>query len=673
MFARASKTLLKPKFLIAAGATSVVTGGVLIFNSKTRKSPLTNWSNLNPVKALESVSNKDIITPSRDQLISNLSKTNQFDVLIIGGGATGTGCALDATTRGLNVALIEKNDFASGTSSKSTKMAHGGVRYLEKAFLEFSKDQLDLVIEALNERAHLLNTAPHLCKILPIMIPVYNYWQVPYFYVGCKFYDLFAGSQNLKSSYLLSKSNASEIAPMLDPGKLKAGLVYHDGTFNDSRLNSSLAITAIENGATVLNYMEVKQLIKDKNDNDKIKGAVVMDTETGKTYNIMAKTVVNATGPYSDRILQMDNNVDGLPDLDSSKMTTNNITSQVAVTNPKMVVPSAGVHIILPSFYCPKEMGLLDVRTSDGRVMFFLPWQGKVLAGTTDIPMKQVPETPTATESDIQDILKELQHYIKFPVKRDDVLSAWAGIRPLVKDPRTLDKKSGSKTEGLVRSHFIFTSPHDLVTIAGGKWTTYREMAEETINEVIKVGKFSNVKPCSTRKLKLIGAENWNPNLEALLSQKYHLSSKMAKHLAENYGTRAPIICESFKKNNINQLPVSLATNYKILSENASTTNDEIDTVADLHLIENNQMNPFDSFRYPFTIGELKYSVKHEYARTALDFLLRRTRFAFLDAKQALNAVDGTVKIMGDELHWDDKKRTQEIEATKNYIKTFGV
>lgn len=670
----AGKKLLRPKVIFGIASISIAGTSIYLFNQKTKKSPLFDYNKLKPIDIIESVSANPIESPARSTLLNNLKQTKNFDLLIIGGGATGTGCAIDAVTRGLNVALVEKNDFASGTSSKSTKMAHGGVRYLEKAFLEFSKSQLDLVIEALNERAHLINTAPHLCKILPILIPVYTYWQIPYFYMGCKFYDLFAGSQNLKNSFLLSKKQVTDLAPMLESGNLTAGLVYHDGTFNDSRLNSTLAITAINKGATVLNYIEVNQLVK--SDDGKVTGAIVTDKETGETFNVNAKTIVNATGPYSDHILQMDNNKDGLPDIDSSNYDTGNITSQIAVKNPKMVVPSSGVHIILPSFYCPKNVGLLDVRTSDGRVMFFLPWQGKVLAGTTDIPLKQVPETPTATEADIQDILKELQHYIKFPVKRDDVLSAWAGIRPLVKDPRKIDSKDG-KTEGLVRSHFIFTSPTNLITIAGGKWTTYREMAEETINEVIKVGNFKNSKPCITRKLKLIGAENWNPNLEALLAQKYNLSSKMAQHLADNYGTRASIICESFKQNNINQLPVTLATNFKILSENDKPNNNNnnniIDTVADLHIVETNEINPFDSFRYPFTIGELKYSIHHEYTRTPLDFLLRRTRFAFLDAKQALNAVEGTVKIMGDELNWDNDKRLKEIEDTKIYIKTFGV
>ncbi|SCU77446.1 LADA_0A00496g1_1 [Lachancea dasiensis] len=591
--------------------------------------------------------------PTRAELLEKMAKTEEFDVLVIGGGATGTGSAVDGATRGLNVALVEMNDFASGTSSKSTKMAHGGVRYLEKAFWELSKAQLDLVIEALNERAHMLETAPHLCKVLPIMIPVYNYWQVPYFYVGCKMYDLFAGSQNLKGSYMMSAGLASEVAPMLDASKLKAGLVYHDGSFNDSRMNAALAVTAVERGATVLNYVEVTQLLKNEKTGH-VEGAMARDRETGKEIRIKAKVVVNATGPFSDRLLQMDNAKDGLPRNDLLQYANeghSSIGSRVAVSNPRMVVPSAGVHIVLPSFYCPKEIGLLDAKTSDGRVMFFLPWQGKVLAGTTDIPMKQVPENPTAAEADIQDILKELQHYIKFPVKREDVLSAWAGIRPLVRDPRTLTEADVGSTQGLVRNHFLFTSDTGLVTIAGGKWTTYREMAEQTIDEVIKVGHFQ-AKPCVTKKIKLAGAEGWDPNFVAMLAQEYGLSSKMAGHLANSYGTRSPIICEMFRKDEKNQLPVTFGGRENVtVFKNVN----------------------FDSFRYPFTIGELKYSIKYEYTRTALDFLMRRTRFGFLDARQALAAVDGTVSVMGDELNWNDDRREAERVQASEFIKTFGV
>ncbi|CCH43036.1 glycerol-3-phosphate dehydrogenase [Wickerhamomyces ciferrii] len=563
--------------------------------------------------------------PSREELLKKLETTPNFDVLIIGGGATGTGSAVDAATRGLNVALVERNDFASGTSSKSTKMAHGGVRYLEKAVWQFSKAQLDLVIEALNERNNMIKTAPHLVTVLPILIPVYTYWQIPYFYVGTKMYDIFAGRQNLRSSYLMGQEKTLAFAPNLDPTHLKAGLVYHDGSFNDSRLNASLAVTAIENGATALNYVEVTQLLKK---DGKTIGALAKDRETGKEYTIKAKTVVNATGPFSDIILDMDKDPQGIAPKEIQK--------------PKMVVPSSGVHIVLPEYYAPKQLGILDASTSDGRVMFFLPWQGKVLAGTTDVPLDKVPENPVPTEADIQDILQELQHYIRFPVKREDVLSAWSGIRPLVRDPR---KANTGGTQNLVRNHLLFTSESGLITISGGKWTTYREMAEETINEVVKNGQFP-VKGSVTKNLILAGGENYEKTLAPRLAQKYQITGGLAEHLAANYGTRAPLILELYKQDVENQVPVALAASKELRS--------------------------FEAFEHPFSVAELKYGIKYEYVRTPADFLARRTRLAFLDSKAAQRSIDGVVKVLGDELNWDEAKRAEETQKTVEFVKTFN-
>lgn len=653
-------SLSRHKLLTTLGIGAITT--VTWYKTRSEWSPHivpTNFTNYNSQNQNASQSIHKL--PSREELLHKLTdKSTVFDVLIIGGGSAGTGCALDAQSRGLNVALVEQNDFASGTSSKSTKLAHGGVRYLEKAFTEFSKDQLNLVIEALNERAHLLNTAPHLSKVLPIIIPIYNYWQIPYYYLGCKFYDLFAGNQNLRKSFALSKNQMNHIAPMLDQTNLKLGLVYHDGIFNDSRFCLSLAMTAISYGATVMNYIQVVQLLKDST-TGKLLGAKLKDRETGQIFTVKAKTIVNATGPFSDAILQMDNNKDGFPDKintisDTASTAINVLDEQptIAVRDPKMVVPSAGVHIILPSYYCPKNMGLLDANTEDGRVMFFLPWMGKVIAGTTDIPLKQVPSDPTPTESDIQDILKELQHYIKFPVKREDVLSAWAGIRPLVKDPRLSTGQADipshkEATQGLVRSHFLFTSPSGLITIAGGKWTTFREMAEETIDEVIKVGKFNtiqNLQPCHTKNIKLIGSQNWDLNYEAFLQQTYHISPVMAEYLSNNYGDHSPVICELFKNDPQNKLSLTMAGNTR-----------------------------FDSsaFDYPYTIGELKYSIHNEYTRTPLDFLVRRTRFTFVDANESLKALEGTINIMAKELNWDSSMKNREFERAKNHILTFGI
>ncbi|ODV94754.1 hypothetical protein PACTADRAFT_50614 [Pachysolen tannophilus NRRL Y-2460] len=596
--------------------------------------------------------------PSREALIKRLGPTisekfgttkkeNEFsasdaqikyDLIIIGGGATGTGCAVDATTRGLNVLLLEKNDFASGTSSKSTKMAHGGVRYLEKAFWELSKAQLDLVIEALNERSSMLENAPHLSSVLPIMIPVYKWWEVPYMYVGCKAYDFFAGSQNLKSSYILSPSSAIAAAPMLKADNLVSALVYHDGSFNDSRMNVALALTAIKDGATVLNYMEVKQLLK--TDDNKVKGVRVVDSETGNEYLVGADAVINATGPKSDTILDMDHDVKG-------------VAPALPLNTPRMVVPSGGVHVMLPDYYCPKDLGLLDPSTSDGRVMFFLPWQGRVLAGTTDTPLKKVPDSPIPSEEEIRDILKELQPYIKFEVKREDVLSAWCGIRPLVKDPRKVPKDG--TTQDLVRNHLIHQTDSGLITISGGKWTTYREMAQETIDTVIEKfpelktnnSKKIALKPCQTKRYKLYGAEFFDRTLAARLAQEYQVPSELAEHLAAYYGDKAGLVLELYKKDEANQLPVGLA------SDNVKPS--------------------YNNFQYPFTVAELKYSIANEYTRHPIDFLARRTRLAMLDAKVGLEAVDGVVKVMGEELNWDNDHKEKVKKETEEFIKYMGI
>lgn len=630
---------LKSAFAKAALVSGGAVGATVIYLDFIKSPNTSNFTN--SYKPLMRLLDQP---PSREELVAKMKSTPKFDLLVVGGGATGTGTALDAATRGLNVCLLEKNDFASGTSSKSTKMAHGGVRYLEKAIFQLSKDQLDLVIEALNERGNMLRTAPHLCSVLPIMIPVYKWWQVPYFFIGCKMYDWFAGHQNLRSSTIFSREMTASIAPMMDNSNLKAACVYHDGTFNDSRMNSTLAITAIDHGATVLNYMEVKQLIKE---DGKLVGVLARDRETGEETIVRATATVNATGPMADRLLEMDEDPQGLPPK----------TPQ----SPKMVVPSSGVHVVLPEYYGPQNMGLLDPATSDGRVMFFLPWQGKVLAGTTDTPLKSVPENPVPTEEEIQDILQELQKYIVFPVHRDDVLSAWSGIRPLARDPSKVPQGGSNSTEGLVRSHLIHTSQSGMVTISGGKWTTYREMAEETVDTVLKHFDFDgkNVGPCKTNEIILVGGEDYSKNYSARLIHEYKIPLKLAKYLSHNYGSRSSLILELYQQSDYNKLPVTLAATQSFTPSSVAASNANILS--------------YQSFDEPFTVAELKYSLKYEYIRTPLDFLARRSRLAFLNARQALQAVDGVVEIMKGELGWDEQTTQRMSEEAKKYIGHMGI
>ena len=351
--------------------------------------------------------------PARKDLITRLSKSNPanpdeiYDILVVGGGATGAGVALDAASRGLKVALLERDDFSCGTSSRSTKLIHGGVRYLEKAVFNLDYSQYLLVKEALHERKVFLDIAPHLSFALPIMIPAHKWWELPYFYIGVKAYDFLAGKQNLESAYLMTKGKALEAFPQLNPETLKGAIVYYDGSHNDARMNVSLALTAIDQGATVLNHVEVTGIQKDEK-TGQINGVIARDLESSdpnSTISISAKSVVNATGPFTDSIRKLD---DG--------------------KTKEIVAPSSGVHVILPGYYTPKKLGLLDAATSDGRVIFFLPWQGSTIAGTTDNPTA-LSANPTPSEEDIQFILNEIKDYFKgtMEVRREDVLAAWSG------------------------------------------------------------------------------------------------------------------------------------------------------------------------------------------------------------------------------------------------------
>ncbi|GJJ72915.1 glycerol-3-phosphate dehydrogenase [Entomortierella parvispora] len=545
-----------------------------------------------------------------DQTSENKEEDSDvFDLLIIGGGATGAGCAVDAATRGLKVAMVERDDFSSGTSSRSTKLVHGGVRYLEKAVRELDIEQYKLVKEALNERANFLKIAPYLSYQLPIMLPVYKWWQVPYYWAGSKAYDLLAGHQGMESSYFLTKGKALEAFPMLKNEKLVGAVVYYDGQHNDSRMNVALGLTAVQYGAVIANHVEVVELHKD--DNKRLCGARVRDTMTGKEFNVKAKGIINATGPFTDGIRQMD---------------------EPSIKN--IVAPSAGVHIILPNYYSPGNMGLLDPSTSDGRVIFFLPWQGNTIAGTTD-SATEVTQNPMATEEEINWILGEVKNYLNPDVKvrRGDVLAAWSGIRPLVRDP------AAKSTEGLVRNHMINVSASGLLTIAGGKWTTYRAMAAETIDEAIKEFHLKPARECTTERVKLIGAHGYSKTMFIRLIQQFGLETEIAQHLANSYGDRAWAVAS---------LAQSTGKRWPVFGKRISG-------------------------QYPYIEAEVRYAVRREYACTAVDVLARRLRLAFLNVHAALDALPRVVEIMSEELHWDQARQEKEVEEAKQFLTTMGL
>ncbi|KXT06914.1 hypothetical protein AC578_7151 [Pseudocercospora eumusae] len=567
---------------------------------------------------------------------SSEDHSNEYDLLIIGGGATGTGIALDAASRGLKVACVERDDFAAGTSSKSTKLVHGGVRYLEKAVFELDYNQYKLVKEALRERRYFLDTAPHLSQWLPIMIPVNNWWQAPYFWAGTKFYDFLAGSENIETSYFMTRSKALDAFPMLKKENLWGALVYYDGAHNDSRMNISLAMTAALYGATMVNHLEVTGLEKDAN--GRLCGARVKDViqekdgHKGEEFSIKAKGIINATGPFTDAIRKMDDQ-----------------------TAPEIVAPSSGVHVILPGYYAPSNMGLIDPHTSDGRVIFFLPWQGNTIAGTTDKACEIQPN-PVAQEEEIDWILKEVQNYLQpeINVRRGDVLAAWSGIRPLVRDPKK------AKSEGLVRNHLVTTSESGLVTISGGKWTTYRQMAEEAVDEAIKEFKLQpkgisnpplvsgvenfheNIKfdgSCETHALRLIGAHGFSKTLFINIIQHYGLETEVAKHLCVAYGDRAWTVAA---------LCAPTENRFPVRGERISKL-------------------------YPYVDGEVRYAVRHEYAQSAVDVLARRTRLAFLNAQAALEALPRVIDLMGEELKWSKARKQQEWKDTVTFLGSMGL
>ncbi|KAK2181288.1 hypothetical protein NP493_402g02030 [Ridgeia piscesae] len=545
--------------------------------------------------------------PTRAQQLAALQENN-YDVLVIGGGATGCGVALDAVSRGLSTALLEKFDFASGTSSRSTKLIHGGVRYLQKAILGLDLEQFRMVTEALAERANLIEIAPHLAYPIPIMLPVYKLWQVPYFWVGIKAYDMVAGTETLKPSYFLSKYKALELFPMLKAEKLCGALVYYDGMHEDARMCLSIALTAARLGASVANHVEVIELLKSTESETGatvVSGARVRDTQTGKEWNIKAKCVVNATGPYTDFVRTMDD-----PKI------------------PQICQPSSGVHIILPSYYSPAQMGLLDPSTSDGRIIFFLPWQNSTMAGTTDNPCT-VTDNPTPTEAEIQFILKEIRNYLNpdVNVRRGDVLSAWSGIRPLVVNP------NASHTKSIARNHIIEVSKTNLITIAGGKWTTYRSMAEETVDRAIEVCGLKPVRGCLTKGLLLHGAHGWTPTLFIRLIQDFGLDDGVAQHLANTYGDQAVKVAKLAKQT---------GKRWPVIGQ---------------RLHED----------YPYIEAEIRYSVR-EYACKVVDVLARRTRLAFLNVQAAEEAMPRIIEIMAEELNWTSDRMKEEERRARRFL-----
>ena len=453
------------------------------FKSSIRQAFTMYCDDVNPITLFKQAFN-------RESQLKDIKSTD-YDIIIIGGGATGAGCCYQATLLGYKVCLLDANDFASQTSSKSTKLLHGGIRYLEKAFWNLDKRQFDLVTEALHERKHFFHLAPQLCYNVPILIPSDSYFRLPYFYAGAKMYDWLSGKESLNPSFFLTRKLMLSFFPQLNPTRFIGGVIYYDGMQDDARMNMMLALTSAYHGANLLNYAKVTKLIKT---NGAVIGVEVHDQINDKSFSINAKAIINATGPFTDHIMRLDDQ-----------------------EHQDLVVPSRGTHLTLPAYICPKNMGIVDP-SSDGRVTYLLPWLNESIAGTTD---EKCPVTTNSVPSqhEVDWILKELKTYLhpNLPLDYSDIKSTWSGIRPLIRDPDAKD------TSALVRSHKVITSPSNLISIVGGKWTTYRAMAKDTIEEAARIGKLE-LKPNGAKWQRILGGDDWHSFHFIELMKQYEIS-----------------------------------------------------------------------------------------------------------------------------------------------------
>ena len=502
-----------------------------------------------------------------------------WDIVIIGGGATGLGCAIDAASRGYKTLLLEKEDYGKGTSGKSTKLIHGGVRYLRQG-------NISLVLESLEERALLKKNAPHIVHDLKLIVPTYKWWENPFYGIGLKIYDWLAGKEGIGNSKILSKKETVHLLPTISQKGLRGGVIYHDAQFDDTRLLINMMQTAKEQGATVLNYHEFLSFTKTKDGT--IDGGKINDTRNQKQYTVKAKAIVNATGVFSDSIRNMNKS-----------------------TVSKIITSSQGVHIVLDKHFLPGDAAVMIPKTDDGRVLFAVPWNNKVIIGTTDTPVEEYSCEPKPKKEEIDFLLTHTAKYLTKAPSRSDVKSIFAGLRPLVKNGNTENTKSIS------RKHVIEVSKNGLITIAGGKWTTYRKMAEDTIDKSAIIAGLPYVKS----------------NTECLHIHGYSHKIQSNDFLGV-YGTDADLILELIEKRP--ELKEKIHPDYPIIK------------------------------------GQVVWAIHNEDAKTLEDFLARRSRLLFLDAKASIACAEGVAEIFKQELNLSDEWKQQEIlrftKLAKQYL-----
>ena len=501
-----------------------------------------------------------------------------WDMIVVGGGATGVGVAIDAASRGYDVLLLEQSDFGKGTSSRSTKLAHGGVRYLEQG-------NIALVMEALKERGLLLQNAPHLVHDLAFIVPNYEWWEAPFYGMGLKLYQLLAGKYGFGKSRLLSREETLERLPTIKTDGLRGGAIYYDGQFDDARLLIHMVVTAWDQGAALLNYVAVTGIAKDAQ--GFVSGITARDSETGEEFRTSAKVVINATGAFTDDLRRAAD-----PSIEP------------------MIAPSQGIHLVFGPDFLPGNSAIMVPRTRDGRVLFAIPWHGHVLVGTTDTPVSAPSLEPIALESEVDFILSTAGEVLSKTPTRDDVLSVFAGIRPLVR------AEGAVNTAALSRDHVIHIDSSGLMTITGGKWTTYRRMAEDCVDQAATLAELPE-RPCMTRELRIHGC---------------HASSSELESLAV-YGSDAA------------KVRALIGFNPRL----------------------GERLHP----ELPYIRAEVIWAAREEMARTVEDVLARRTRALFLKARAALEAAPVVAELMAAELGWSVAAKAKQLsdfsETAANY------
>lgn len=502
--------------------------------------------------------------------MARLAEKFCYDIAIVGGGATGLGVALDAAVRGFSVVLVESHDFAKGTSSRATKLVHGGVRYL-------AQGNIALVREALHERTTLLHNAPHLAQPLAFVVPAYQWWEIPFYGAGLTAYDLLAGQAGLGKTAFLGHNATRELLPGVMPTGLVGGVKYWDGQFDDARLAMALARTAASKGALLVNYCQATDLLYQ---GGQVSGVACEDSLTGNVFTLRSRCVINATGVWVDALREKD----GIANANDGRHPTK-----------AMVAPSQGVHIVVDREFLGGSTGLMVPKTADGRVLFAVPWLGKVILGTTDTPRHDLPREPQAFESEVSFILKESARYLRRAPARSDIRSIWVGLRPLVK-PQDDD---GENTKGLSREHIVLVSRSGLVTVTGGKWTTYRAMAEDVLDRCFAKGLLERRPSGVTTHLALVGSE---PGV----AHRRPISDASGLHTygAERVTLQAIPGAENWLGEGLNESMV-------------------------------------------------RFAARHEYAVTVEDMLARRSRLLFLDARKAIELAPQVGEILRQETGLD--------------------